>query len=413
MKKNAIHFIQRADLLAWPLIFFLLLIGCKGEKREKQSSDKHNIVQLLLDPDAFIDFGSLPLIPSKTSTVYRATGGDWQFNLHSYLIRYDDKFWAMWSSGRVNESDRDQVIHYATSIDGHNWDRPGIITDSPIASDGKPGLVVARSLFELNGKLTALVGYMDSIIGSQDVYKRAWANLSLLRFEWDGEKWIDRGVFLDDFMNNYPPRPIKNRLFMTRRDGPQRKVYTVLSNTLKGEVWTSTPLPEEPPVARMSEPTWYIGPDEVVHLIFRDKAREGFLFHSISLDDGVTFTAPAQTNYPDTPGKSYTGRLSSSDYYLINNPGKTRDPLAITFSRDGWTFSNAALLRHNAPELRYPGSAKNSRTFQYPHSIEHNGSLLVIYATNKEDIEISEYNLSELQKAAARNMDNHMNYENR
>ena len=365
--QKSFHLARQLHLLIWPVVFLLLLIACKGEKREKHSLDTHDLAQLLLDPDVFNDFSSLPLIPSETSTVYRALEGDWQFNLHSYLIRYDDKFWAMWFSGRVNESDRDQVIHYATSTDGHNWDTPGIITVSPIATDGKPGLVVARSLFELNGKLTALVGYMDSIIGSQDVYKRAWANLSLLRFEWDGEKWLEKGMYLDDCMNNYPPRLIKDRLFMTRRDGASRKVYTVLSHTLNGEVWISTPLPEDPPVARMSEPTWYIGPDEVVHLIFRDKEREGFLYHSISLDDGVTFTAPAQTNYPDTPGKSYTGCLSSGEYYLINNPGKTRDPLAITFSHGGWTFANAALLRHNAPELRYPGSAKNSRTFQYHH----------------------------------------------
>jgi len=110
----------------------------------------------------------------------------------------------------------------------------------------------------------------------------------------------------------------------------------------------------------MSEPTWYIGPDEVVHTIFRDKAREGFLYHSISLDDGFTFSTPLQTNYPDTPAKSFTGRLSSGEYYLINNPGKTRDPLAITFSHDGWTFSNAALLRYKAPELRFNGLAKLS-----------------------------------------------------
>jgi len=389
--------IQRTFLI----IFLLLLVACKGEQREKASLDKHDVTQLLNDPDAFNDFSSLSLIPSQTSTVYRANEGEWQFNLHSYLIRYDHKFWAMWSSGPVNESDRDQVIHYSTSTDGHHWDPPIVITDSPVASDGKPGLVVARGFYELDGKFIALVGYMDSIIGlGPDVYKRGWENLKLLRFEWDGEKWIDCGIFLDDFMNNYPPRPIKNRLFMTRRDGPQRKVYTVLSNTLKGEVWTSTILPEEPPVARMSEPTWYIGPDEVVHLIFRDKTREGFLYHSISMDDGLTFSTPLKTNYPDTPAKSFTGRLSSGEYYLINNPGKTRDPLAVTFSLDGWTFSNTSLLRYNAPELRYPGSAKNSRTFQYPHAIEHKGSLWVIYATNKEDIEISEFKLSDLQKAA-------------
>jgi len=393
------YFIQRLCLMVWPVVFLLLFIACKGEKRENQSSETHDVTRLLLDPDTFNDFNSLTLIPSETSTVYHATEGDWQFNLHSYLFCHNDTFWAMWSSGRVNESDRDQVIHYATSTDGHNWGSPGIITDSPVAADGKPGLVVARGFYELDGKFIALVAYMDSIIGlGPEVYKRGWENLKLLRFEWDGKKWIDRGVFLDDFMNNYPPLPIKDRLFMTRRDGPQRKVYSVLSNTLRGEEWTSTPLPEESDLARMSEPTWYIGPDEVVHLIFRDKAREGFLYHSISLDDGFTFSTPLQTNYPDTPAKSFTGRLSSGEYYLINNPGKTRDPLAITFSHDGWTFSNAALLRYKAPELRFNGLAKLNMTFQYPHAIEHNGSLWVIYATNKEDIEISEFDLGELRK---------------
>ncbi len=66
----------------------------------------------------------------------------------------------------------------------------------------------------------------------------------------------------------------------------------------------------------------------------------------------------------------------------------------------GWTFGSVAALRHNAPALRYPGAAKKSRTFQYPHAIEHHGSLWVIYSTNKEDIEISEFALEDLQRAA-------------
>lgn len=402
--KKLIQFTQRSYRLFLPVIFILLIIACKGVKHEKQSPDMQDVAQLLVDQDAFDDISSLPLIPCETSTVYRAKEGEWQFNLHSYLTYYDDKFWAMWSSGRINEDDRDQVIHYSTSSNGHNWTIPGIITSSPEAADGLPGSVVARGLFQSNGKLCALVAYMDHVIISRDVYKKSWANLSLMRFEWDGEKWLEGGIYLDDCMNNYPPCPIKDRLFMTRRDGQSRKVYTVLSNTVKGELWTSTALPGEPPADRMGEPTWYIGPDEVVHIIFRDMRREGFLYHSTSLDDGVTFSAPLKTNYPDTPGKSFTGRLSSDEYYLIGNPEKTRDPLAITFSRDGWSFMNAALLRHNAPDLRFPGRAKNNRTFQYPHAIEHDGSLWVIYATNKEDIEISEFKLRDLQKAAGLKM---------
>ncbi len=101
---NLLDMIQKTFLL----VSFLLLIGCNGEQGKKQSPDKQNVTQLLSDPEAFANIDSLPLIPSKTSTVYRAKEGEWQYNLHSYLYRYDNKFWAMWSSGPVNESDRNR-----------------------------------------------------------------------------------------------------------------------------------------------------------------------------------------------------------------------------------------------------------------------------------------------------------------
>jgi len=378
------------------IICCLLFFSCAS----KPVSKSHNPTQLLENSNAFADIADLPLIPSKTSMIYRAKKGEWQFNLHSFLIHYDGKFWAMWSSGRVHEAGRGNVIRFATSTDGHTWSKSGIITRSPTAKDGNPGYVVARGLLVKDGKLNALVAFMDYNIGSRDVYKKGWENLRLMRFEWTGKKWDNRGVFLDDCMNNYPPLPIKNKLFMTRRDGKSRKVYTVLSDSLKGENWTSTPLPGEPPADRMSEPSWFIGPDGIVHIIFRDMRREGFLYHSVSHDDGATFSAPLKTNYPDTPGKNFCGKLSSGEYFLISNPGPSRDPLAITFSSDGWTFAKPAALRNKAPELSYKGNAKNTRTFQYPHAIEHGDSLWVIYATNKEDIEISEFSLSGLQKYA-------------
>jgi len=101
----------RSQLLRWiqiffcPAFFILILFACNAGK---QTADMQDVSQLLSDPDAFANIDSLPLIPSKTSTVYRAKEGEWQYNLHSYLYRYDNKFWAMWSSGPVNESDRNR-----------------------------------------------------------------------------------------------------------------------------------------------------------------------------------------------------------------------------------------------------------------------------------------------------------------
>ena len=161
------------------IICCLLFFSCAS----KPVSKSHNPTQLLENSNAFADIADLPLIPSKTSMIYRAKKGEWQFNLHSYLIRYDGKFWAMWSSGRVHEAGRGNVIRFATSIDGHTWSKSGIITHSPQAKDGNPGYVVARGLFLRDGKLNALVAFMDDNIGSRDVYKKGWENLRLMRFE--------------------------------------------------------------------------------------------------------------------------------------------------------------------------------------------------------------------------------------
>ena len=376
--------------------FCLLLASC-ANNFILQSHDPANLLE---NTNAFDDITNLPLIPSKTSMVYRAKKGEWQFNLHSYLFHYDGKFWAMWSAGAVNEDDRANVIRFATSTDGHSWSKSDIITKPHQSKDGKPGYIVARGLFLKNDKLNALVAFMDYNIGSHDIYKKGWKDLRLMRFEWDGKKWNNCGLFLDDCMNNYPPQPIKDRLFMTRRDGKSRKIYTLLSDSLKGEKWNSTPLPCKPPADRLGEPSWFIGADGVIHIVFRDMRREGFLYRSVSYDDGVTFSNPLKTKYPDTPGKNFCGKLSNGEYFLISNPGKTRDPLAITFSKDGWVFDKPAALRNKAPKLRYVGNAKKSRTFQYPHAMEYDGSLWVIYATNKEDIEVSEFKLADLENAA-------------
>ncbi len=365
--------------LLWVVI---VLWGCAAVPEE---ADVVRSPEVLLAEDASLASpGELEVISSKTSTVFLAEKGEWQFNLHSYLVHHDGKFWAMWSSGRVDEDSRNQLIRYATSEDGHTWSESGIVADDPDGPD-QPGRWIARGVFVFNGKLTALLAYIEE----------KWANLRLMRFEWTGDAWTEAGLFVDNCMNNYPPRPIGDRMFMTCRDS-DRKMYPAISDTLAGTNWTVTPLPGEPPHDKMSEPSWYVDPEGLVHLIFRDQNRSRFLYRSISRDQGQTWPAPVRTNYPDATSKNFTGLLSNGWYYLINNPSQTgRDPLGISFSRDGWTFGSPKALRKDAPPQRFPGRAKGPDSFQYPHAIEYQGSLWVIYSTNKEDIEISEYKISD------------------
>lgn len=352
----------------------------------------HDPAMLLDSTSSLASPSDLALTPSQTSTVYGAKKGEWQFNLHSYIAFYQGKFWAVWSAGRVDEDSGQQRIQYATSADGHHWSDAAVLVDDPDGPDG-PALWIARGVFAQSGHLYALAAYSEG--SRRDVEPReSWHNLDLVRFEWDGQSWRKLGDYVKDCMNNFPPDAIGKRLVMTCRNS-KADMYTAISSGPDGSRWAVTKLPGEAPGDRMSEPSTYVDPQGIVHTIFRDGRGSKYLYHSISKDHGQTWTAPVRTNYPDATSKNFTGRLSNGLYYLINNPDpKKRDPLAISFSRDGWTFSQPVALRKGAPERRYAGKSKGNGSFQYPHAIEHDGSLWVIYSTNKEDIEISEFKVN-------------------
>lgn len=328
---------------------------------------------------------SLPSAKAKTSTVYRAEAGAWQFNLHSYIAHFDGRFWALWSSGQIDEDSSSQLIRYATSADGHAWSAPEVVAADPDGPEG-PKRWIARGIYVHNGKLNALLaaneGPRDTPHGHE-----SWHALALHRFEWTGSGWADKGVMADNCMNNYPPRSFGGPRVMTCRDS-LANMYTAYEQDGR---WITTKLPGDAPHDRMSEPSEYAGADGVVHMILRDARRSRFLYHALSKDAGRTWSAPLRTNYPDATSKNIGGRLANGWFYLINNPDQnSRDPLAISFSRDGWTFERPQALRTAPPKQRHPGRAKGPNSLQYPDAIEHAGSLWVIYSTNKEDIEISQ-----------------------
>jgi hypothetical protein len=370
----------------------LILLRTLSASALSASALAQNPAILLAEPASLSAPKQVKVLASRTSPVYRAQAGQWQFNLHSYITWYDGRFWASWSSGRQDEDSSSQLIRYATSRDGHHWDTPQILVDDPDGED-KPGRWIARGIFVHDGKLLALNAYLE---GPRDTPhgRESWTNLRLFHFEWNGNRWVNSGPYLDNCMNNYPPRVLNGRLFMTCRNS-FAKMHTARAESASGGGWKVTALAGEPPHDNMSEPSWYTDPNGVAHMIFRDGGRSRFLYRSLSRDGGESWTAPVRTNYPDATSKNIASRLSNGWYFLINNPSQSgRDPLAISFSRDGWVFDQPAALRLNAPELRFPGRSKNRNSFQYPHVMEKDGSLWVIYSTNKEDIEVSEFKIS-------------------
>ena len=349
------------------------------------------------DPDAWKSPADCALIPSKTAAVYRAVEGDRLYSHHPYITQYKDEFWAIWSAGFKDEDRPGQIIRYSRSSDGHSWARSETLAE-PACWENGLATCIARGIFVNQGRLTALVYERDPKENPD-----AASTNRLKRFFWSANGWEFDRVILEDALNNYPPRPIGSRLFMTlRRD--RGKMYTALSDNLSGDTWKVSLLSGVTPEHPMSEPSWYLDPDGVVHLIFRDRGWSGFLFQSLSYDGGKTWTPPVRTNYPDATSKNFSQRLSNGLYYLINNPkqcprprvtAESRDPLGLSFSRDGWSFSYPRLLREGAPVRRFEGRAKDIG-FSYPHALEHDDSLWVIYSTNKEDIEVSQFPLEGL-----------------
>lgn len=349
----------------------------------------------LLEKDGLMDSPKqLPLLKGRTSLVFRGEQSVSGFNLHSYLAHHDGKFFAMWSSAKVNEEDPDQFLRFAVSTDGHTWGPSQTLAADLDGPDG-PARWIARGFLQYDGKLHALGALVKSATYKQRGSGVVWDGLELMRFTWDGSRWSPSGVFAHDCMNNFAPIRVSGFLYMPCRD-KNMSLFVAASDSM-GEPWKRIGIDEAPPFHRLDEPTIYQAKDKTVHMVIRDGARSGKLVRSVSRDGGKTWSKPLHTNYPDATSKNFTGRLSNGTYILINNPDpKSRDPLAISTGVDGWTFGHPGLIRKDAPERRYFGRAKGSGSLQYPHAMEHGGSLWVIYSTNKEDIEVTEIRVADL-----------------
>ena len=152
-------------------------------------------------------------------------------------------------------------------------------------------------------------------------------------------------------------------------------------------------------MSRELEPSWYRKPDGRLVMVFRDQEGSFRSLASESRDQGLTWSLPTLTTMPDSRSKQSAGNLPNGAAFLVNNPSgsKERSPLVITLSGAGERFTQAYLLRSGSElrPLKYPGRYKRVG-FSYPKSIVVDGKVFVSYATNKEDIEVTEVPVSSL-----------------
>ncbi len=353
-----------------------------------------------------IDFASLPRVPSEHVIISDAraktndptkldkkTGG---VNQHNYLAHHDGQFWAMWSDGPGVEDRVGQRVKFATSADGLKWSAPKFLTPIPPNSGpdsphygtrmDKGMRWISRGFWKRDGELLALAS-LDEAAG----FFGPSLELRAFRFDKASAEWRDAGLVFKNTINNFPPLKLRTGDWMMSRrmfDYRTSGVHFLVGGVKALDAWESFPVLGSASELKAEEPDWWILPDQRLAAVFRDNRRSGFLYRAFSTDDGRTWSTPVKTNFPDATSKVSGLRLSDGRYVLVSNPNpKKRDPLTLSISSDGLVFTKMIYL-------------VGGRHIDYPHVIEHEGSLFIAFAGGKQSVEVLKVKLADVDAIA-------------
>lgn len=335
----------------------------------------------------------------KTTTVFQPKDSTDKYSNGAVPIAFKGHLYVQWQSSSLDEDGEDTWVAYSRSKDGNDWTDPmtlapqwetGIRTSGGWWTDGK---ILVAYINVWPQHLEPKGGYTEYII-------------SLDGLNWSSPKPLlnhDDTAILGIFEQD-PHRLSDGRILSAVHKQPGMIVspyYTDDPAGIKG--WTKglmSNLPHQGFVSREIEPSIFCQANGNVVMIFRDQASSFRKLAAVSNDNGETWTTPVLTNMPDSRSKQCAGNLPDGTAFMISNPttNKSRFPLVITLSKDGKYFDRAFLLRSGGEDLqpmRYNGRYKRAG-YNYPKAVVWKNFLYVCYATNKEDVEITQVPLSRL-----------------
>jgi len=158
------------------------------------------------------------------------------------------------------------------------------------------------------------------------------------------------------------------------------------------------PPPDKDAKLLYGEGTWYQTDDGTIFLYTRDEGQSLHLYVAVSEDDGLTWTAPTLSDFPDSMSRVYAGRLPDGRFYLAGNSYLKlldRMHLMISISKDGYKFDKMYTLLDDPTAQRRKGLLK-CHGYQYPCCLIDGDKMLIGYSINKEDIECGIINLADL-----------------
>ena len=375
--------------------------------------------------NAWYEVADKATLPVETVRLFEPAGPeDWYYSHHPFLTHFQERYYAMWSSGRENEDDVGQRVMISSSPDFRSWTEPVVLAPT-VRGRFNEVTRYAEGWHQHAGTLVAYVAQFeyeaDAVVdGHRTSGDRRHMDTTLCAMtSQDGDTWsapLPTGLCMGP--NHGPQRLASGRLVISTSftypytDDPSGLTGWTMAGIYPPDmaepiiddsewIWKMQALQGWPTV--LCEGSFYQTDDGVIHMLLRSNS--GRLWVTQSADDAETWSAPVPTSFTNNASKFHAGRLPDGRFYWVGNPETkpehSRCPLALLLSDDGVRFGRHYILA-DATTLyvkRKAGMHKSGQ-YGYPHTLIHDGALCVIVSREKEAVDVLRIPLTALTGGA-------------